>query len=85
MNGVEALASRLKQLKVKSKALKALQVAAIGPSTRDAAEKLGLKVAIVPKQYVAESVVESLLGKAEGKRVLLARAKVAHLLVDRRA
>ena len=31
----------------------------------------------MPKEYVAESVVESLRGQVEGKRVLLARAQVA--------
>ena len=77
VNGVDALASRLKHLKIKPESLSSMQVTAIGPSTRDAAEKLGLRVAIVPKQYVAESVVESLAGKVEGKRVLLSRAKVA--------
>src|SRR5581483_12439174 len=43
----------------------------------------GLRVAIVPKQYIAESVVESLRGKAENKRVLLARAKVARDVIPR--
>jgi uroporphyrinogen-III synthase len=83
VNGVDAVASRLKRLKIKSESLSSIQVAAIGPSTRDAAEKLGLTVSIVPKQYVAESVVESLRGKVEGKRVLLARAKVARDVIPR--
>lgn len=83
VNGVDALASRLKHLKIKPGSLSLVRVAAIGPSTRDAAEKLGLHVAIVPKQYVAESVVESLRGKVEGKRVLLARAKVARDVIPR--
>ena len=77
VNGVDAVASRLKRMKIKLESVRSLKVAAIGPSTRDFAEKLGLSVSIVPKQYVAESVVESLRGKVEGKRVLLARAKVA--------
>jgi len=83
VNGVEAVAARLKRLKIKPRSLSSLQVAAIGPSTRDAAEKLGLAVAIVPRQYVAESVVESLRGKVEGKRVLLARARVARDVIPR--
>ena len=83
VNGVDAVAARLKQLKIKPESLSAAQVTAIGPSTRDAAEKLGLRVAIMPKQYVAESVVESLRGKVEGKRVLLARAKVARDVIPR--
>ena len=77
VNGVEALEARLQSLKMSPQALAKLNIAAIGPSTRAAVEKLGLKVQIVPKQYVAESVVESLRGKVDGKRVLLARAKVA--------
>ena len=77
VNGVDAVASRLRQLRIKPEGLSAMKVAAIGPSTRDAAEKLGLKVTIVPKRYVAESVVESLQDHVQGKRVLVARAKVA--------
>ena len=83
VNGVNAVAERLRSLKIKREALTGLEVAAIGPSTRDAAEKLGLKVALVPKQYVAESVVEGLREKARGKRVLLARAKVARDVIPR--
>jgi uroporphyrinogen-III synthase len=54
-----------------------LRVAAIGPATRKAIEQRGVKVEVVPKEYVAESVVRSLKGKVKGKRVLLVRAKVA--------
>jgi len=83
VNGVERVASRLGRLKIKPTNLSSLKVVAIGPSTRDAAEKVGLKVAIVPKQYVAEAVVESLRGKVQGKRVLLARARVARDVIPR--
>jgi len=54
-----------------------LKVAAIGPATRKAIEQRGLTVHVVPKEYVAESVVRSLKAKVKGKRVLLVRAKVA--------
>ena len=37
----------------------------------------GVKVEVVPKEYVAESVVRSLRRRVNGKRVLLVRAKVA--------
>src|SRR5207245_2514902 len=40
-------------------------------------EKHGLDVHVVPKEYVAESVVKALRKKTEGRRVLLVRAKVA--------
>jgi uroporphyrinogen-III synthase len=54
-----------------------LRIAAIGPATKKAIEQRGMKVDIVPKEYVAESVVKSLRSKVKGKRVLLVRAKVA--------
>jgi uroporphyrinogen-III synthase len=83
VNGVEALASRMKVLQVAATTLKDLKIAAIGPATRSEVEKLGLAVEVVPKRYVAESVVESLSGKVKGKRVLLARAKVARDVIPR--
>jgi uroporphyrinogen-III synthase/uroporphyrinogen III methyltransferase/synthase len=55
----------------------ALQVAAIGPATAEAALKAGLNVALIPDAYVAESLVCELASQAAGKRVLLARAAVA--------
>ena len=54
-----------------------LRIAAIGPATKKAIEQRGANVAIVPKEYIAESVVKSLKSKVKGKRVLLVRAKVA--------
>lgn len=54
-----------------------LRIAAIGPATKNAIEQRGAKVDVVPKEYVAESVVRSLKSKVKGKRVLLVRAKVA--------
>jgi len=83
VNGVEALANRMKKLRIDPAAFHQLKVAAIGPATREQIEALGLKVAVVPKRYIAESVVESLRGKVEGKRVLLARAKVARDVIPR--
>jgi uroporphyrinogen-III synthase len=83
VNGVDALASRMKHQGITAGALKHLKIAAIGPATRSAVEKLGLAVAVVPQRYVAESVVESLRGKVKGKRVLLARAKVARDVIPR--
>jgi uroporphyrinogen-III synthase len=54
-----------------------LRIAAIGPATKKAIEQRGMKVDVVPKEYVAESVVKSLKSKVKGKSVLLVRAKVA--------
>jgi uroporphyrinogen-III synthase len=83
VNGVEAIAARMKRLRITKKSLKHLKIAAIGPATREEIEKLGLRVAVVPQRYIAESVVESLRGKVEGERVLLARAKVARDVIPR--
>jgi uroporphyrinogen-III synthase len=77
VNGVEAMFARLEKLRIVPEKLKHLQVAAIGPVTRREIEKHGLQVAVMPEKYIAESVVEALKGKVEGKRVLLVRAKIA--------
>jgi len=53
------------------------RIAAIGPATKKTIEQRGVKVDVVPNEYVAESVVRSLKAKVKGKRVLLVRAKVA--------
>jgi len=60
-----------------------LRVAAIGPATKKALEQRGMRVDVVPKEYVAESVVRSLQKKVKGKRVLLVRAKVARDVIPR--
>jgi uroporphyrinogen-III synthase len=77
VNGVAAVWERMSRLKIAVEQLRHLKVAAIGPATKKAIENHGLKVDVVPTQYVAESVVESLRKKVDGSRILLARAKVA--------
>jgi uroporphyrinogen-III synthase len=76
-NGVEAMWNRLRNLRIPRGRLHHLQIAAIGPATKQAIVKHGLKVQMVPEEYVAESVVKGLRDKVSGKRVLLIRAKVA--------
>ena len=83
VNGVEALWERLQELRFKTQRLAHLKIAAIGPATRRAIEEHGIKVNVVPEEYVAESVVASLRRKVKGKRVLLARAKVARDVIPR--
>lgn len=83
VNGVEALWARLAKLGVTKKDMRHLKIAAIGPATKSAVEDHGLNVAVVPKEYVAESVVDSLRKKVQGKRVLLARARVARDVIPR--
>jgi uroporphyrinogen-III synthase len=76
-NGVEAMWERVRKLRITRADLRHLRIAAIGPATKRAMVKHGLKVKMVPEEYVAESVVEGLKNKVNGKRVLLVRAKVA--------
>ncbi|MGA9966363.1 MAG: uroporphyrinogen-III synthase [Terriglobales bacterium] len=83
VNGVEALWKRVHKLGLTERHLKHLKVAAIGPATKKAIEKRGIKVNVVPEEYVAESVVESLRDRVAGKRVLLARARVARDVIPR--
>jgi len=77
VNGVEAMWQRVRKLRITRGKLKHLQIAAIGPATKMALVKHGLKVKMVPEEYVAESVVKGLRDKVSGKRVVVIRAKVA--------
>lgn len=83
VNGVRALERRMKEAEVDVGLLRSLKVAAIGPATAAVCEKLGLKVAVVPEEYVAESVVAALRASISGKRVLLVRAKEARDVIPK--
>jgi len=83
VNGVDAMWERLIKLRLTKKSLKHLKIAAIGPATKKAIEKRGVKVDVVPDEYVAESVVRGLKKQVKGKRVLLVRAKVARDVIPK--
>jgi uroporphyrinogen-III synthase len=57
------------------------QIAAVGKATAEAAREAGFTVALTPKEYVAESLIESLADLATGQRVLIARAAIARDLI----
>jgi len=97
-NGVDAMWGRIQsrrillpwkssapapRFRIKNEGALAPAIAAIGPATKKAIEQRGLKVDVVPKEYVAESVVHSLKSKVKGKRVLLVRARVARDVIPR--
>ncbi len=67
VNGVEAMWERLDKLPLRTTDIKSLHIAAIGPATQKAIERRGMKVDVVPKEYVAESVVRSLKKQGQGK------------------
>jgi len=83
MNGVEAMWERLAKLHLTKTTFRQLRIAAIGPATRKAIEQRGYEVDVMPKEYVAESVVRSLRRRVKGKRALLVRAKIARDIIPR--
>ena len=76
--------NRVRILRLDRKSLAHLKIAAIGPATRRALEEHGLPVNVTPTEYVAEAVVACLRRKVKGKRILLARAKVARDVIPRK-
>jgi uroporphyrinogen-III synthase len=76
-NTVRALAERASFLGLSLEEMAPPLVAAVGEATAAAARLIGLQVAFVPESYVAESLVEGMLARAAGQRILLARATVA--------
>ena len=80
-NTVRALAERASFLGVSLEKLVPPQVAAVGEATAAAARLIGLQVAFVPEAYVAESLVEGLLARTAGRKILLVRAAVARDLI----
>lgn len=80
-NTVQAVAARCALLKIEIPALRHLQVAAVGSATADAARQAGFHIAVIPDHYHSEGVVAALGPAISGKRVLLARAKVARDII----
>lgn len=77
-NSVQALVDRAGILGLDLPVLLArVKIAAIGSATAQAATESGLPPALLPKTYVAESLVEALGPQAQGSRILLARAATA--------
>lgn len=76
-NAVEALRGRTAAAGIDAAAFAGVEIAAVGSATARALEELGLRVAVTPEEYVAESLVEALGERTRGQRVLLARAAVA--------
>jgi uroporphyrinogen-III synthase/uroporphyrinogen III methyltransferase/synthase len=76
-NAVRALVERAAALGIALEQPAHLKVAAVGSATAEAARLIGLLVDYVPEAYVAESLVEGLLARVAGQRILLARAAVA--------
>jgi uroporphyrinogen-III synthase len=76
-NGAVSLADRMEFLGIPARRFHHLHLAAIGPATAAALERMGLKVSETADEYVSESVVSLLRERVVGKHVLLVRAAVA--------
>jgi uroporphyrinogen III methyltransferase/synthase len=76
VHGVRFFNQRLATLGEPSDKLKQLKVAAIGPATAAALERLGKEPDYVPTQYLSEMIAVG-LGDVRGKRILLPRANIA--------
>ncbi len=76
VNGVEKFFERLKNFKLDARAIGNSKVAAIGSATAERLEKFGIIADLVPKEFYAESLVES-LKKISPKNILIIRAEVA--------
>jgi uroporphyrinogen III methyltransferase/synthase len=77
-NGVNFFWQRLKERRKSPHLPPSLKVGAIGPATADRLKRKGVSVHYVPKEFIAESILEGFKKvRMEGKRILLARAKKA--------
>lgn len=82
-NGVRHFVAELDKSSRDLRSLKS-RICAIGPATKAAIEALHLKVDLMPKEYVAESLLEAFANESlHDRRILLPRAAVARDLVPR--
>jgi uroporphyrinogen III methyltransferase / synthase len=80
-NGVRSFLERAERRGVRPAAVQK-RVCAIGPATKRALEEAGIKVHLLPAEYVAESLVSAFEAeKLSGTRILLPRAAVARDVV----
>ena len=78
VNGVDAMIERMRAAGLDGRSLGGVRLAAIGVATAERLRESFLSPEVVPEEYVAESLAESLARyNLRGKRVLLLRADIA--------
>ncbi|SEN01150.1 uroporphyrinogen-III C-methyltransferase [Lihuaxuella thermophila] len=83
-NGVKYFFKRLIELKLDIRQMSKARIAAIGPKTGEALTEKGLRVEVLPEEYKAEALVESLRPLVQsGQEVLLPRADIAREVLAR--
>ncbi len=82
INGVTPFMERLRGAGKDARALGSLRVCAIGPRTAHEVERYGIRPDVVPAEYQAEGLIDSLAQCGmSGARVLIPRAEVARELL----
>ncbi len=77
-NGVRFFFERFRKLRNDIRDLKGIKMGTIGPATRARLEGYGIRVDLIPKEYVSNSVVEAFREmNVAGAHILLPRAEIA--------
>jgi uroporphyrinogen III methyltransferase/synthase len=77
-NGVVFFFRRLRERGRDIRDLKGIRIATIGPATASTVEALGIRVDLVPEEFISEGVVKAFAGEdLRGSRVLIPRAQEA--------
>jgi len=77
-NGVRFFFRRLREQGRDVRELKNIRISTIGPATAGILEEMGIKVDLVPEEYISEGVVKAFRDRdIRGARVLLPRAEQA--------
>jgi uroporphyrinogen III methyltransferase/synthase len=81
-NGVRFFFERLRDRRRDIRDLKGIRICAIGPATADIIEKHGIRVDIVPDEFISEGIVKAFEKfDLNGKKVLLPRAEKAREVI----
>ena len=80
-NTVRSINDRLTALDLQPNAFSHLKIAAIGSATAHALQEVGVSVNLMPKEYVAESLVAAIGDQVRDARVLIARAAIARDII----
>lgn len=82
-NGVEKFFERLKFFKLDARIFSNAKVAAIGSATAEKLSDFGIIADLIPKEFYAESLIDSLKNSVDGKNILIARAEVAREILPK--
>jgi len=83
-NGVNFFWQRMRERRKRLRFPPSLKVCAIGPATANRLKKIRVSVHYIPKEFIAESILEGFEKMViKGKRILLARAKKARDILPR--